>query len=87
MEEETNLKFPEDYLSIDSMDILSQYSQLGTDIRKAYELGNQFELPKITEEVDHIFCIGMGGSAISFDFMKSYLLSLNINPDPKLWVL
>lgn len=79
MEEQDNLKFPEDYLSIDSMDILSQYNHLSSDIRKAYDMGNQFELPKVKEAVDHIFCIGMGGSAISFDFLKAYLTFLGIN--------
>lgn len=79
MEQENNITFPDDFLHYDSMDILSQYSYLGSDIKKAYELGNQFDLPKITQPIDHIFCIGMGGSAISFGFMKSYLEYLGIN--------
>ncbi len=76
---EEDLKFPDDYMSIDSMDILSQYNHINTDIRKAYELGNQFEFSKLPENVDHIFCIGMGGSSISFQFLKSYLLFKGIN--------
>ncbi|MGE0793508.1 MAG: bifunctional phosphoglucose/phosphomannose isomerase [Candidatus Woesearchaeota archaeon] len=77
MDEE--LKFPEDYLHFDSMDILSQYFHLTSDIRKAYESGDNFDIPKMNPEIDHIFCIGMGGSAISFDLLNSYLTYLGIN--------
>lgn len=73
-----DMKFPRDYLQFDHSNILSQYSQLPKDIEKAYDLGNYFLTTELKHEVDHIFLIGMGGSSIAFEFLKSYLTFLGI---------
>lgn len=76
---EQYINFPEDFLHLDSSGVLSQYASIASNIKEAYELGDRFELPILKEPVDNIIFIGMGGSAISFDFLKSYLTHLGIN--------
>ena len=73
-----DLKFPDDYLSYDSMDLLSKYRDLPQDIKAAYALGDNFTLIKSEEEFDNIFFMGMGGSAIAFDFLKAHLIKLGL---------
>jgi glucose/mannose-6-phosphate isomerase len=72
------LQFPRDYLQFDKSNLLSQYRQLSNDIEKAYDLGNYFPISNLKEPVDHIFFLGMGGSSIAFEFIKSYLTYLGV---------
>lgn len=53
--------------------MLGDYNGLSGDIRKAYALGDQIDLPRLKSDVDHIFFIGMGGSAIGGDILKLFL--------------
>jgi glucose/mannose-6-phosphate isomerase len=73
------LKFPEDYLSFDTEDILSQYRSLAQDIKKAFDMGEQWSFQPLKAPIDQLVFIGVGGSAISFDFLKAYLINLGIN--------
>lgn len=64
--------FPKDYFILDSQKLLDQYATLTKDIKEAYALGDSIGLAQ-EKEFDHIFILGMGGSAISGDFLKMYL--------------
>lgn len=64
--------FPDDYMQVDKANLLDQYTTLTKDIKDAFELGETIDLPK-KKDFDHIFFIGMGGSAISGDMFKAYL--------------
>jgi glucose/mannose-6-phosphate isomerase len=77
-EEQEALTFPDDYLHFDTKNLLEDYTTLPSDIKKAYELGNEPTLPQTQTSFDHLFFIGMGGSAISADFLKMYLEQLGI---------
>lgn len=77
MEEEL-LSFPDDYYHFDKDGYLSQYDNLPGDIRASFELAKEIELPGVGEDIDHIFFLGLGGSAISGDIMKVYFDHLKI---------
>ena len=76
--QEDNLNFPEDYMHLDSQDLLKQYSMLAQDIKAAYELGGTIDLPQKREEFDRIFFLGMGGSSISGAIIKMHLEQMGI---------
>ena len=73
MGEDEYVEFPADYNHIDADQLIKQYATLGDDIRKAYELGNQVELPQAKAPFDHIFFLGMGRSSISGEFIRMFL--------------
>lgn len=72
-EEKQDLTFPDDYFHFDTKGLMEDYNKLLVDIKNAYELGDEITPPEIKKPIDHIFFIGMGGSAISADFLKKYL--------------
>lgn len=65
--------FPDDYLHLDSQNLLQQYSNIAHDIKEAYALGNNVELPEKKADFDNIFFLGMGGSSISGSIIKMQL--------------
>lgn len=73
MGEEELVEFPADYNHIDKEQLIKQYATLGADIKAAYELGDQVELPPAKAPFDHIFFLGMGGSSISGEFIRMFL--------------
>lgn len=72
-EEQNELEFPKDYLQFDTQNLLKDYNSLTKDIKEAYNHGKLVELPELKNPIDHIFFIGMGGSAIGGDLMRLYL--------------
>ncbi len=78
-EKEEELVFPDDYFHFDTKGLLEEYNKLTADIKKAYELGDEITLPEVKTPFNHIFFVGMGGSAISGDFLKKYLEHLGIS--------
>jgi len=68
-------QFPEDYFQYDKANLLDQYSKVGADIKASYLLGDDVELFN-GEKIDHIYFIGMGGSAISSEFTRMLLNNL-----------
>ncbi|MCF7799320.1 bifunctional phosphoglucose/phosphomannose isomerase [Candidatus Woesearchaeota archaeon] len=75
---EEELVFPDNYFHFDKAGLMEDYNKILADIQTAYELGNEVVLPEIKGAFDHIFFIGMGGSAISADFLKKYLEHIGI---------
>ena len=65
--------FPEDYFSLDTKGLLKQYAVITHDIKVAFELGKEFVIPSSDIKPDHIFLLGMGGSAFAFDLLKLFL--------------
>jgi glucose/mannose-6-phosphate isomerase len=68
--------FPKNYAHVDSQHLIEQYAQLTADIKDSYALGDTIGLKPLKEPIDHIFIIGMGGSAISGDLLRLYLESM-----------
>ncbi len=77
-QKQQELTFPDDYFHFDKKGLMEDYNKLPADIKKAYELGDDLTIPEIKGAFDHIFFMGMGGSAISADFLKKYLEHINI---------
>ena len=48
-------------------------------MKAAYELGDETDIFTLKTKPDRIFFLGMGGSSISGEFLKSYLKRLNIH--------
>ncbi len=69
--------FPKNYEHVDSQRLIDQYGQITADIKDAYKLGDTIGLNPLKEPIDHIFIVGMGGSAISGDLLRMYLESLD----------
>lgn len=78
MEENENTKqFPEDYFQYDKANLLEQYSKIGADIKSSYLLGDEVELFNL-QTVDGIYFLGMGGSAISSEFIRMILNNIGV---------
>lgn len=70
--------FPDEYYKYDKQGLLAQYGKIGGDVRASYELAKDLPLPQADKPVDHVFFLGMGGSAISGDIMRIYFDHLKI---------
>ena len=73
------LNFPNDYYQYDKAGYLSQYDKVPGDIRASYDLTKDIDLPELGKEVDHVFFLGLGGSAISGDIIRVYFNYLKVN--------
>ncbi len=71
----TDKGFPQNFMHYDSEKLLEQYNELTANVKSAYKLGDTVGLPTLKEDIDHIFILGMGGSAISGDLLKMFLES------------
>ncbi|MEA3399189.1 MAG: bifunctional phosphoglucose/phosphomannose isomerase [Patescibacteria group bacterium] len=71
----TDNNFPKNFMHYDSQKLLEEYNELTANIKSAYKLGDTVGLPSLKEDIDHVFVIGMGGSAISGDLLKLFLES------------
>ncbi|MCA9478042.1 MAG: bifunctional phosphoglucose/phosphomannose isomerase [Nanoarchaeota archaeon] len=71
--------FPDEYYHLDKQKLLNQYGQLAGDISAAYNLAKDIEIPPSKTPIDHVFFLGMGGSAISGDLMHIYFDHLKIS--------
>jgi len=71
----TDKGFPQNFMHYDSEKLLDQYNEPTANIKSAYKLGDTVGLPNLKDPIDHIFILGMGGSAISGDLLKMLLES------------
>ncbi|MFP4195579.1 MAG: bifunctional phosphoglucose/phosphomannose isomerase [Candidatus Woesearchaeota archaeon] len=70
--------FPDDHMHYDEQGLLDHYTNIGQDIRAAYELGDDVDLSDEKAEFDRIIVLGMGGSALSGEVLKLYLKRLGV---------
>ena len=68
--EEEELKFPDDYYTYDKDDMRSLIQGFSQQILQAYRLGDKIEFK---DPINKIIVAGMGGSAIAGDLLKVYL--------------
>ncbi|MGM5481276.1 MAG: bifunctional phosphoglucose/phosphomannose isomerase [Nanobdellota archaeon] len=70
--------FPDTHMQYDAQGFLEHYTNIGHDIKAAYELGEDVALPEGQAEIDNIIVAGMGGSALSGEILKLYLRRLGV---------
>jgi glucose/mannose-6-phosphate isomerase len=66
---------PDDLHRIDKSDMAGHISRMGAHIREAVQLCSSLTLPISGRECTGIIVLGMGGSAIGGDLVRSYLFS------------
>jgi glucose/mannose-6-phosphate isomerase len=62
------------YKKIDTSDMLGQLCGLPQQCQEAWQKALEFKLPEDYKDIDKIVILGMGGSAIAGDMLKSLLL-------------
>ena len=67
-----NLDSQEVYKKLDSIDMLGQLHGLPKQCLSAWQKASHFNLPPDYSEIDKVVVLGMGGSAIGGDLIRSF---------------
>ncbi len=67
-----NLDSPEVYKKLDSIDMLGQLYGLPKQCLNAWQKASKFKLPSDYARIDKLVILGMGGSAIGGDLIRSF---------------